>query len=401
MGSQRMHKLEVLLIGGYWPELMLTTLGLLTRAGFTVDVISTNAFFKKNRSIRDYFLAEKNDLFVKIASEKIKKEYTLVVIADDPTLEKILNSNLSNEEKLALLPVLSDKHFAHIFSKIGLSQAFKRSGLLTPDFRIANDEHELKNAVRELDHPVVIKLDSSSGGAGVFESSDDDEFGNLITSIKTYPVLVQKKIKGVEVSIEAFYQHGRLIHFACSIPEKYKYKFGPTSVRRYVQLSRLDEKVFEDLRLLGRALGANGFVNISSIRSDVDQKLYFFEADMRPNLWINHSCYFGDDPAKMINSYFSTQEILKSPYPVIPDYPEQILLSHPFRISLGDLILNHHQVWRHLPENFLCLMLRYRFWAWVTDTMAKRYKRLLPKPYRALVKKHLSSIKYSFSSGPG
>ncbi|WP_025041937.1 ATP-grasp domain-containing protein [Nitrosospira briensis] len=395
-----MHKLEVLLIGGYWPELMMTALGLLTRTGFTVDVISTNAFFKKNRSIRDYFLVEKDDL-VKIASEKIKKEYTLVVIADDPTLGKILNSNLSNKEKLALLPVSSDKHFAHIFSKIGLSQAFKRSGLLTPDFRIANDEHELKNAVRELGHPVVIKLDSSSGGVGVFESSRDDEFGNLITNIKTYPVLVQKKIKGVEVSIEAFYQNGRLIHFACSIPEKYKYKFGPTSVRRYVQLSQLDEKVFEDLRLLGRALGADGFVNISSIRSDLDQKLYFFEADMRPNLWINHSRYFGDDPAKAINSYFSTQEILKSPYPVNPGYPEQILLSHPLRISLGDLILNHHQVWRHLPENFLYLMLRYRFWAWVTDAMAKQYKRLLPKPYRALVKKHLSSIKYSFSSGPG
>ena len=396
-----MHKLEVLLIGGYWPELMMTALGLLTRAGFTVDVISTNAFFKKNRSIRDYFLAEKDDLLVKIASEKIKKEYTLVVIADDPTLGKILNSHLSNKEKLALLPVSSDKHFAHIFSKIGLSQAFKRSGLLTPDFRIANDEHELKNAVGELGHPVVIKLDSSSGGAGVFESSCDDEFGNLITSIKTYPVLVQKKIKGVEVGMEAFYQNAKLIHFACSMPEKYKYKFGPTSVRRYVQLSQLDEKVFEDLRLLGRALGADGFVNISSIRSDLDQKLYFFEADMRPNLWVNHSRYFGDDPAKAINSYFSTREILKFPYPVNLGYPEQILLSHPLRISLGDLILNHHQVWRHLPENFLYLMLRYRFWAWVTDAMAKQYKRLLPKPYRALVKKHLSSIKYSFSSGPG
>ena len=110
-----MHKLEVLLIGGYWPELMMTVLGLLARAGFTVDVISTNTFFKKNRSIRDYFLAEQNDLLVKIASEKIKRDYTLVVIADDPTLGKILNSNLSSEEKLALLPVISEKHFVHIF----------------------------------------------------------------------------------------------------------------------------------------------------------------------------------------------------------------------------------------------------------------------------------------------
>jgi hypothetical protein len=146
-------------------------------------------------------------------------------------------------------------------------------------------------------------------------------------------------------------------------------------------------------------LGADGFVNISSIRSDLDQKLYFFEADMRPNLWVNQPRYFGDDPANVINRYFSTREILKFPYPVNPGYPEQILLSHPLRIGTGDLILNRYQVWRHLPENFLYLTLRYRVWAWVTDTMAKCYKRILPKPYRALVKKHLSSIKYSFSSG--
>lgn len=408
LAENQIHQPEALLIGGCWPELMMTTLGLLTRAGFSADVISTHAFFKRNRAIRNYFLAEKDDLLLKIAAEKIKKKYTLVVIGDDPTLGKILHSDLSPKEKLALLPVVSDKHFPHIFSKVGLSLVFKRNGLLTPDFRIANDEHELKDAVRELGPRVFIKTDSSSGGAGIFENSSEDGHEDLVNAIKTirtirtmgtYPLLVQKKISGIEVSMEAFYQNAKLIHFAYSTQEKYKYKFGPTLVRRYMQLSLLEEKVFADLDLLGIALGAHGFVNISSIRSDLDGKLYFFEADMRPNLWIDHPRYFGDDPAEAIHRYFARGQPLKTPCPVNSGYPEEILLSHALRVGPGDLVLNRHQVWRHLPENFVYMTWRYRVWGGLRGVMAKLYKWVVPKSYRARVKKHLSAIKYSFSSG--
>ncbi|MEO9061076.1 MAG: hypothetical protein ABI270_03420 [Nitrosospira sp.] len=65
-------KLEALLIGGTWPDIMLTALGLLTRARFAVDVVSSNASLKKKVDA-GYFLAEKNDLLVKIALEKTKK----------------------------------------------------------------------------------------------------------------------------------------------------------------------------------------------------------------------------------------------------------------------------------------------------------------------------------------
>jgi hypothetical protein len=389
---------EVLLIGGYWPELMMIALGLLTRAGFIADVVSTNAFFKRNRAIRDYVLAEKDDLLLRIASEKIKKNYALVVIGDDPTLGKILHSDLSPAEKLALLPVVSEDHFAHIYSKVGLSLAFKSHGLLTPDFRIANNEHELKNAIRELGYRVFIKLDSSSGGTGVFENSCKDGHENLANKIKIYPVVVQKRISGTEVSMEAFYQNSTLIHFSYSTQEKYKYKFGPTLVRRYAQLSSLKEKIFDDLDLLGAALGAHGFVNISSIRSDLDGKLNFFEADMRPNLWMDHPRYFGDDPARAISRYFATGKTLKFPCAVNSGYPEDVLLSHALRAGPGDLVLNRHQVWRHLPENFLYVTWRYRVWGGIKGAMAKLYKWALPKPYRARVKKRLSAIRYSFSS---
>ena len=390
-----MHKLDVLLIGGAWPELMMTVLNLLTRTGFTVDMISTNPLLKKSRSVRHYFLAEKNDVLLKIASEKTEGKYALVVIGDDPTLGKILDSDLSTDQKLALLPVTSAQHFSHVFSKIGLSRAFKENGLLTPDFRIANNAHDLKNAARELGHPLFIKVDSSSGGAGITESASSDDLDEAIGRIKAFPVLMQKKIEGVEVSMEAFYQNGALIHFAYSTQEKYKYRFGPSLVRRYVQLSLLEQKVFDDLRLLGSALGAHGFVNISSIRSSLDGRLYFFEADMRPNLWLAHPHYFGDDPAVAIRNHFLTGATLAQPYPFDARYPREILLSHALRIGLGDLLLNRYQVWKHLPENFFYITLRYRVWGGARQNMAMLYKYLLPKPHRAVIKKYLASVKYA------
>ncbi len=380
-----MQKLEALLIGGYWPDVMMAALGLLTRAGFTVDVISTSNYFKKNKLTREYLLAENNDLLLEAASRKIKHKYNLVVIADDPTLGAILNSDLHNEEKLELLPVVAIQDFNHIFSKIGLSLALEKNGVNTPAYLIAQNGQELKNSAQILGYPMLVKIDSSAGGLGVFECSSDSNLEALVTKLRDYPVLMQKKMKGIEVSMEAFYQNGNLIHFAYSTPEKYKYKFGPTSVRTYVQLACLEKEVFRELDLIGKVLGADGFVNISSIRSDEDDKLYFIEADMRPNLWINHSKYFGDDAAGKINRYFSTGGRIGYPYPFNPEYPQQILISHYSRITLRELILNRYQVWKHLPESFLYLTLRYRMWVWIISTRIKLYK-FLPKHCRLMLK---------------
>lgn len=357
-----MDRLEALLIGGTWPDVMLTALGLLTRAGFAADVISTSTHLKRNKSMRDYFLAEKNDLLVKTALEKIKKKYAIVVVGDDPALGAILNSNLSNEEKLKLIPVLSIENLDHVCSKIGLSSALDKNGIRCPDYLIANNEQELKNSVHILSYPIFIKIDSSSGGVGVFECLNDSDLEISLHKLHTYPVLVQKKIEGHEVSMEVFYQKGELIHFSCSTLEKSLYKYGPTSLRRFVQLAFLDKKIFDQLRLIGKALGADGFVNMSSIQCDKDQELYFIEADMRPNLWCDHSRYFGDDLARIIQRYFSTGKTLKYPHRLNPEYPEKILISHYSRLTLKDLIVNRYRIWKHLPENFVYITLHCRIW---------------------------------------
>jgi hypothetical protein len=382
MKDQTTHELGALLIGGNWPELTMVALGLLSRAGFTVDVISTNAFLTRNRFMRNYFLAEKDDVLLKAASETIKKEYALIVVGDDPTLRRILDLDLPDDDKLKLLPVISHKNFGHIFSKIGLSVAFSENGVRTPDYLIVNNEHELKISAQTLGYPLFIKLDSSAGGLGVYECLNDSDLANTLVKLLAYPVLVQKKIEGTEISMEVFYQNGELIHVAWSTQEKYTYKFGPTAIRRYTQLACLEKEVFDELSLIGKALGADGFVNMSSIRCSYDNKLYFFEADMRPNMWTGYSRYFGDDLADVIRCHFTTGETATYPYPFNPAYPEQVLISHYSRISLIELVLNRYQIWRHLPENFLYIVLRYKILAGLVSRKRKLYKRVFPKQWR-------------------
>ena len=160
--------------------------------------------------------------------------------------------------------------------------------------------------------------------------------------------------------------------------EEYQYKFGPTSVRKYTQLAFLEKQLFDQLELLGKALGADGFVNISSIRSEHDERLYFFEADMRPNLWIDHTKYFGDDWAPIMRRYFFSGEKITYPYPVDPRYSGQVMLSHYSRIGWMDLMLNRHQIWKHLPHNFFSSTLYFRIWVLMVSVIVRFCKSAMP-----------------------
>jgi hypothetical protein len=288
---------------------------------------------------------------------------------------------------LRLLPVLSEKNFEHLFSKIGLSLALEKSGISTPAYLVARNEEELVTSAQAIGYPVLVKLDSSAGGRGIFECLDETDVEALRKTLKPYPVLVQRKVKGVEVAVEAFYRDGELVHFAYSVPEKAKYRFGPTSVRSYHQVASLEGRVFDELRLLGKALGAHGFTSIGCMYSEQDNRRYYFEADMRPNLWIDQPRYLGDDWAAIIYRYFSEGETLSHRCSFNFQHPEQVLISHYLRLTLAELVFNRYQVWNYLPENFLYLIIRYRILAWVVSVVHKIYRFLLPKKARVLLKR--------------
>lgn len=137
-----MQNLQALLVGEN-VELMIAVPTLLSRAGFVVDVITNNYIFKKHPAIRNFEFVANSDDIARVASEQSKNNYSLIVIGDDGTLKKILNSDLSVEQKIELLPIQTIKNLDHIYSKIGLSRVFQEFGINTPEFRIANDKSEL------------------------------------------------------------------------------------------------------------------------------------------------------------------------------------------------------------------------------------------------------------------
>jgi hypothetical protein len=331
-------------------ELMLALPAMLKEAGFEVDCVSTRRKIKKNPSIRHFFLVGQIARLPVLAASVVRNRYDLVVVADDISLQAILKSSLSDDDKLTLLPVAALSDFPHLCSKIGLSLLLQRHGILTPEFLVIQDRQALEAAAGKISFPFMLKGDFSGGGRQTYECANQSDFSLLLKNFDAYPAVLQKKINGDEIGIEAFYQQGALIHFSYArmLQTENNTKFGPSKLREYTQTGALDVKVFDELQALGIALGANGFVNISLLVAHADKKRYFIEADMRPTTWIDFPKYFGDAPAQKIKDYFANGKLPVRQGHRDPGYAEKIILPYFLRMELWELVTNRFQVWRYI-----------------------------------------------------
>jgi len=243
-----MTPFKALLIGSD-PGLLQMIPDLLARAGFTVDVISQSALLQHTHQIRDLVYAQSDKELLELTEKQIPEHYDLVIIGDDVTIRLLLQSNLPAQTKLKLLPVTSQIHYSHLFSKIGLSQALETGKVLTPKYGVANSTSELIPLANGLGYPVVVKVNASFGGQGVFICQSDYDIADLAPKLAQYPnfsfpVLVQEKIEGLCLDLSAFYQDGKLIYFCHAVEEKHTSPLGPSNVRTYTQLGCLDREIF-------------------------------------------------------------------------------------------------------------------------------------------------------------
>jgi len=339
-------KLQALIVGEH-SQLIMATAGLLSRSGFYVDVASTNYLLKHLNVIRNFFYTKHPKVLVIDANRIAADNYDFIVIADDPTLKNILDSNLSVDEKLNLLPVIAEHNLKHIGSKTELSLIFSESEIRTPDFMIAMNKKELLSSVERIGFPMIIKIDFSGGGAGVFECFNTDDLISVHNKISLYPLLVQKKIEGATADLSGLFRNGALIYFSYSkFGEVNKNKFGPSVTREYKSAYELHSELFDELSKIGHALGANGFVNIGCIESSTDNHRYYFEADMRPTVWVEYPKYFQDDPALKINHYFKNGELL--PRSGSEQFIHKtILLPYLPRMHWLGIIRNQYKCWQY------------------------------------------------------
>lgn len=342
-----MPKLKALIIGESF-ALTFAIPHLLARSGFEVDLISTCEIFEKSRFISNFDLISDINLAPQKAAEKNLDEYDFITISDDIMLKIIADSNLDIATKLKLLPIKNAENLRHLYSKIELSFVLSESGITTPDFIIAKTQEELIDAAEKLGFPVMVKIDSACAGDGVFECKNIDDIKNLRPDVCNQKLLVQKKISGIEFDLSGLYRDGKLIYFSYSEFVETVSKCGPSRVRLYHQLATIEETIFKQLQQLGKALGANGFVNISCIKSDIDNKIYFFEADMRPNTWVEFGRFIGDDPAARIKDWFLHKKHLENLPKLNENYPKQLTIPYFLRLKFIQILKNKNNAWKYL-----------------------------------------------------
>jgi len=207
-------------------------------------------------------------------------------------------------------------------------------------------------AAEELGYPVLVKADSSSGGVGVRECRCEADVLALEGAAGFFEgrrMLVQQKIEGREMDLSAVYFSGELVHFACSVVERSKQDFGVSDLRTYYPLPLVPEEVFSELKALGRALDAEGFVSITAIEAADSGGRYYFEADMRPNAWVDFSRFYGEDAALRIGRWFADGTVLRKESVGAADGVKPITIPYFSRVKRWELLVNRFGVWRFIP----------------------------------------------------
>ena len=275
----------------------------------------------------------------------------MVVPCDDALVREVRDAAIDGATKCRLLPLTGPEH-RPCRSKVGLARALAAGGVAEPRFAVVESAEGLVAACEAVGYPVVVKVDESGGGQGVFPCRSRAEAEALHARRLRLPLLVQAWIDGDLIDLSGFFHAGRPVHFVHNVYlEMVGSRFGVSKLRRYTQLADLDRAVFEDLVGFGETLGLDGFVNISALRPRDDGRLLFIEADLRPNVWVEASRLFGADPAPAIRGALDEGRVLTWPPPRLPGAPSTVDLAYPFRLRPWEILTNRHGVWRTLGEH--------------------------------------------------
>jgi hypothetical protein len=322
---------------------------MLTRAGFVVDVITSSSLIRKCQFVRDCDLIPRNQSLLPAIIRRIQKNYDWIIVTEDIVLTEILESDLSLTDKLKILPVLKEENFFHLYSKIGLSQALSSQGVSAPPFVVAHNLSEALEGASLLGFPVLLKRDASGGGGGVFECKTPSELCSVIRNIFDPSFLIQKKLSGIEIDLSPLYLDGDLVHFSYATVNKICLnRFGPSSLRTYHSLSGVDAEIFRELAHIGKVLGLHGFTNTACIASE--GRRFYFEVDVRPNVWVDAPKYFGEDPSIRIQKWFLDKEILRYPVPLVPNQPKAMRIPYFLRLKWMELVFGRYDVWKFIPS---------------------------------------------------
>lgn len=276
-------------------------------AGCVVDIFCPrNSWLRKGSHWHQWHEAPTTETYPTQLKAQIQASaYDWLVPVDDAAL-----SALAQAGPAGALPVTKQDSVELLGSKAGFSRRCRVYGITTPAYAVGEDEAgRLEESVG---YPLLVKVDKSSGGTGVFKCSNAADVQALLARLapeEKKDVVFQRYIPGDNISVEALYRQGVLCGYACSrVVHTLGSEFGISTERIY-NGSLVPRSLLE---MIGQSVGINGFSSMTFMRA-ADGTLYIIELDLRPQAWLWLAHFAGVDFAHAIRVYLGLETGLNVP----------------------------------------------------------------------------------------
>mgnify|MGYP001563518002 FL=1 len=348
------------------------------RAGCHIDVYcSPHSWLRKSRYAHAWYPANtKNEEEYVTGLESLtqSQQYDWVVLTDDFAL-RVLTDHLSKEsDVLSLLPLTTLEHRAVVGSKAELSRVALQHGLRTPRFVLYEGDDAITKAIEHVPFPMLLKVDRSGGGKGIFRCENAQEIEKVVASLspeQLHKLVFQEYIVGDNIAVEALFKGGVVYAYTyATVTANMEDEFGISAVRIYQR----NAAMHATLSAIGSVIGIRGFCSLTFMRDASTGEHYLIEADMRPHAWFALSRFAGVNFSKAIENFIEGNESTLSQ----PATPEHIEVRHFLRdvrrtitdrniLELARWCLNSKGRWNYIPLHDTRLFL------WTLESLARSY----------------------------
>jgi predicted ATP-grasp superfamily ATP-dependent carboligase len=317
-------------------------------------------------------------------------EYDWIIPGDDAII-RLLNERIDNESDFyKILPLTKIENRELLGSKAGFSKLCKKYNITTPKYLIYTPNSTPNQIGGYMSYPLLMKLDKSEGGFGVFLCENETDLAKkLTTTVNKENLVFQQFIKGYDVNVEVLYKNGKLLVYSYSRTLTIMGKFGVSTQRLFYQNPEIEPELIK----MGENLGLNGFGNVVFMYSEAESKHYLIEIDVRPNAWMNYGKYMGNDFSEGVRNIINGSLRLVKPADTtkqplkISLYKKDVyrcILEKDFKGLLAWLT-NKEGRWRYIPINDSKLFractsyLIKNFWDFAINKIKKVFRLALKK----------------------
>lgn len=331
------------------------------KAGAVVDVFCSDKSWLLKNSHWNSWIDSKSETSHEFA-DRLRQfvadgKYDWIVLSDESAVNLVNNEIADEQAALELLPISDLKNRSMLGSKSGLSLLCSEKNILTPAFAVYNDAFVIDALHEKVPFPLLLKIDVSRGGMGVFLCKNNDEVQSKmaeLTHCQKDKLVFQEYITGETIGVEAIFQEGVLLGYACSKHVQTSgSEFNVSIERLYFECREIENY----LRGVGAALSIDGLASMTYLHSKKDSKYYLVEADLRANVWFRLAAFAGIDFSEVILNYLSHTHSLVRPIflpgksVVVSFFPRHIMwcLRNRKLIEISKWIFNVGGRWRFIP----------------------------------------------------